>query len=421
MRAGFADLDITPAPGEELTGYGYYLGRRATGVLDPLHARAVALEEGGTAAVIVQLDLIGLTKEFVAGVRAEMTQTAGLAPENLLLHCTHTHSGPAIVPVEGCGRPSEQFPITLREQVLTVIRRALDDLSPVGATTRFSADWPEGFAWNRTGGPVLDTHVRGVQIEVEGSLPIAVLSYSCHPVTLGVNKLYSADYCGALLQEFSVYGTRALFLNGCCGDVDPISNAYAWGSGTRETLLIYGRDLARVARQGMAEATPWKPGPIHGASRAIVLDTEPTSLSELTASLERLRQTPADDRTGPQRVDIAWHEAMVRRHKEGTVAEAATAEIQALACGEVVFVACSAETFTRLGQIIRESAPDHHLLIAATSNGVLGYIGTEDDVRNRGYASMASCKIYGMALPLPGAGEQWAKAGAKVVAEAIGG
>ncbi|NPV49309.1 MAG: hypothetical protein HPY69_20380 [Armatimonadetes bacterium] len=420
MRAGFADLDITPAPGEELTGYGYYLGRRATGTLDPLHARALALEEGGAAAVVVQLDLIGLTKEFVADVRMEMADTAGLPPENLLLHCTHTHSGPAIVPVEGCGRPSEEFPLALREQVLTVIRRALDDLRPVRGTSRFALDWPDGFAWNRIGGPDLDTHVRGVRIEVEGSLPIAVLSYSCHPVTLGVNRQYSADYCGAVLQEFSVYGTRALFLNGCCGDVDPISNAYAWGSGTRETLLIYGRDLAQVARQGMAQATTWTPGAIRGVSRGIILETEPMGLSELTDALERLRQTPVDDRTGPQRVDIAWHEAMIRRHKEGTLTEAATAEIQAIACGDVVFVGCSAETFTRLGQIIRESAPHHHLLIAATSNGVLGYIGTEDDVRNRGYASLTSCKIYGMALPVPGAGEKWARAGARVVAEAIG-
>jgi hypothetical protein len=420
MRAGFADLNITPAPGEELTGYGYYLGRRASGTLDPLHARAVALEEGGATAVVAQFDLIGLTKELVASVRAEMAETAGLPPQNLLLHCTHTHSGPAIAPLEGCGRPSEHFPVALREQVLTVVRQALDDLRPVRATRQFAADWPEGFAWNRIGGPDLDTQVRGVQIDVEGSLPIAVLSYACHPVTLGVNRSYSADYCGALLQEFSVYGTRALFLNGCCGDVDPVSNAYTWGSGTRETLLLYGRDLAKVARQAMAEAAVWEPGPVRGSSRALVLEAEPMVLEALEAALAELRQTPADERSGPQRVDIAWHEGMIRRHQEGTVAEAATAEIQAIACGDVVFVALSAETFTRLGQIIRQSAPDHHLLVAATSNGVLGYIGTEDDVRNRGYASVSSCKIYGMALPEPGAGEQWAATGAQVVAEATG-
>ena len=47
MRAGYADVDITPPPGEELTGYGYYLNRRATGALDRLMARVVALDEGG--------------------------------------------------------------------------------------------------------------------------------------------------------------------------------------------------------------------------------------------------------------------------------------------------------------------------------------------------------------------------------------
>ena len=81
---------------------------------------------------------------------------------------------------------------------------------------------------------------------------IAVPGFVSHSPTFRVEQVMT----DAVVREFNAYGVRAIFLNGCCGDVDPVSNAYAWGSGTRETLLIHGRDLAAVARRGLAQATP---------------------------------------------------------------------------------------------------------------------------------------------------------------------
>ncbi|MEW6754969.1 MAG: hypothetical protein AB1505_28895 [Candidatus Latescibacterota bacterium] len=421
MKAGYAETDITPDPGEEMTGYGYFLNRRATGTLDPLRARALALEAGEGRAVVVQLDLLGLAADYVEGVRAAVAERTGLSPAGLLLHCTHTHSGPGSRPLFGCGSPSAHFLRLLHGRLVATVEAALADLRPVQAASRFAADWPEGFAHNRVGAGELDTQVRGVRLEVEGGRPIVVVSYACHPVTLGVNREYSADYCGAVLRELNAYGLRALYLNGPCGDVDPVSNAYRWGSGTRETLLIYGRDLAAVARQAMQRSTPWRMGPVRLAARHLALEVESTGPEALRASLEglrgELRGRPED---GGLRADAMWHELMLCHHWDGTVAQAAQAEVQAIACGEVVLVGLGAETFTALGQAIRAAAPAHHLLIAGTSNGVLGYIGTEEDVRRGHYASRAACKLYGMGLPTPGAGEAWAAAGARVVAEAIG-
>jgi hypothetical protein len=179
--------------------------------------------------------------------------------------------------------------------------------------------------------------------------------------------------------------------------------------------------LAEVVRRALTNAVDWKTGEVKASSRLIPLESEPTTEDELRQSLQGLRATlKAKPDDGPARVDVLWHELMVRRHEEGTVSQAMAAEIQAIACGDVVFVGLSGETFTRLGWILREGAPDHHPLIAATSNGVLGYIATEEDVQARSYASFAACKIYGMPLPAPGAGETWAKEGMNVVREATG-
>lgn len=416
MHAGYAQTDMTPEPGEELTGYGYYLNRRAVGTLDPLRARALAMEEAGERAVIVQLDLLGLAREYVAAVRAAVRKATGLPPHHLMLHCTHTHSGPGSLHLEGCGLPSEHFLGWLAKRIVQVVSDALNDLKPLNVAQRFDTDWPAGFAYNRVGAGDLDTRVRGLRLVPEGAAPIVVLSYACHPVTLGRNREYSADYCGTVLQELGAYGIRGLYLNGCCGDIDPLSNSCRWGGGTRETLLIYGRDLASVARQGMADAVTWHTGPLQADSRLVPLEVQPTSEEELRRSLETLQQRlETEPDNGPLRVDVRWHKRMIRAHQRGILQDIAAAEIQVIGCGDVAFVGMSAEAFTVLGAGVRAGAPGHQLMIAATSNGVVGYLGTAADARRQGYASHAASKIYGMPLLQPDAGERWAAAGAELV------
>jgi hypothetical protein len=421
MLAGYADVDITPPPGEEMTGYGYYLNRRATGSLDPLMGRAVALEEGGQRAVVVQLDLLGLPGDLVAQVREGAHERLGLSPERLLLHCTHTHSGPATAQVEGCGRASEYYPRQLRAHLLDVVERALGDLRPVSEAGRFDVDFADGFAHNRVGGDDLDTQVRGVEMRFGDAQPLVVVSYACHPVTLGPNREYSADYPGYAIRELNAYGLRTLYLNGCCGDINPLSNGFRWGSGTAETLRIYGRDLAASVREGLHSTRWWETGPIEARSRLVPLDyvtPDPEQLrQDLEALADRLRHDPDD---GPARVDAAWHRQMIELSERGGLDQAMTAEIQAIACGDVVFAGLSAEAFTRMGQIVREGAPDHLLLVGATANAVRGYIGTPEDVEQNGYASVAAAKIYGMAPLTPEAGLRWAREGARVVREAVG-
>ena len=62
MHAGFGKWELTPPMGVELAGYGYYLGRCALSVRDPLYARAVMIEHEGARQLIISCDLLGLSK-----------------------------------------------------------------------------------------------------------------------------------------------------------------------------------------------------------------------------------------------------------------------------------------------------------------------------------------------------------------------
>ena len=60
MRAGVAKIDITPNPpvGAFMTGYTSKPDMPATGIHDPLWARALILDDGQTAIALVALDLV---------------------------------------------------------------------------------------------------------------------------------------------------------------------------------------------------------------------------------------------------------------------------------------------------------------------------------------------------------------------------
>ena len=69
LQAGVAVADITPPIGYRMCGY--FNERLSTGVLNPLHAKALVLRQGDTRAAMVFCDLIGLSRRGLeAGSRA---------------------------------------------------------------------------------------------------------------------------------------------------------------------------------------------------------------------------------------------------------------------------------------------------------------------------------------------------------------
>jgi len=382
-------------------------------------ARALVLDDGDSRAAVVQLDLLGLPGDLVDGIRDQVRERLSIQPEALLLHCTHTHTGPTVASLEGCGFASEYYPCRLARQVFEAVGAAAEGLREVTEANRLDVDFADGFAHNRVGGDEVDTRVRGAELRVEGAAPIVVAAYACHPVTLGPLAEYSADYPGHFLRELTAYGLRGMYLNGSCGDINPLTHACAWGSGTVDTLRIYGRDLAAAVRAGLREASPLEMGALNCATRRVPLEHVRPELDQLRSELGRLqeclRQDPDD---GPVRVEAAWTECMIEMVDAGTLGDAMAAEVQAIACGDLVIVGLAGEVFTRLGTIVREAVEGHHVLMAATSNAVRGYITTPEDVEQNGYASVAAARIYGMALLTPQAGVKWSREGGEVVRSA---
>ncbi|MCF7855786.1 MAG: neutral/alkaline non-lysosomal ceramidase N-terminal domain-containing protein, partial [Candidatus Pacebacteria bacterium] len=95
MKLGFAKTDITPRVGVELCGFGPFLNRHSTGIRDRLWARAMAVHVGDKQAVVIACDLVGVTKQTTGRVRDLLAVSHALAPQDIMVCCSHTHSGPA--------------------------------------------------------------------------------------------------------------------------------------------------------------------------------------------------------------------------------------------------------------------------------------------------------------------------------------
>ena len=101
--AGAASVDITPAVGVLLDGY----GARTTpseGVHDPLFARALVVDYGPEgAATIVGCDLLGMHPWTTAEVRRQVEAAHGIPADGVIVLATHNHAGPAGLR-RGCSR-----------------------------------------------------------------------------------------------------------------------------------------------------------------------------------------------------------------------------------------------------------------------------------------------------------------------------
>lgn len=98
MECGTARIEITPPFAAALFGYPTdertYTPHRDK-VLDPLHARALYLQEGPAPGILIlSLDVCILLTEDARALQRELATELGLPKEHILICATHTHSAP---------------------------------------------------------------------------------------------------------------------------------------------------------------------------------------------------------------------------------------------------------------------------------------------------------------------------------------
>lgn len=427
MKVGFASIDITPPIGVELCGYGYFLGRRAEGVLDPLYARAVSIQQGEKTILLIICDLIGLTQEITDGIKEQLSSRLGLEKKSIMISCTHTHSGPATGVLVGCGEVDESYMASLPNLLIQAgvkAHKSLKETKEIKYVNKLPIE-PIGFNRVDEKGP-LDNCISGLVFEFNEGNPLALVHYACHPVTLGPTKEISADYPGRVVKALSENGYDGLFLNGFCGDVDPVSNLEGWGSGTTKTIDEYGQRIANAFLQNIDNSISITSvdllecevaTDVDGAAIDVDVDVAKIDAHEITIELKLQPYDEAKideeynfyrDQKNGQVVGI-WADKMREYLKTSENPYIESVTVQMLKVSNVLIVGFPGEAFTELGMLISKTLPDYKVIPLGNCNSTMRYIPTEDDIINRGYAGHSSCFIYSRLPLIPGEGERLAR------------
>ncbi|MEN6301443.1 MAG: neutral/alkaline non-lysosomal ceramidase N-terminal domain-containing protein [Armatimonadia bacterium] len=415
MLIGFAKTDITPRVGVELCGFGPFLNRRSIGIRDRLWSRAMAVRVGETTAVVISNDIIQLSLPDTRRIRQIVHEETGLAPEHIMVHCTHTHSGPATGTLAGWGMQDAPYLETLPRKVAQAAIDALRALQPatlshaevpcegVGLNREYDKDAPPledvlKEDWRPARPELTDTkcQVLVARAEEGDKRIIGFASYfGCHPVVCCAQTRYiHGDYAGVAtnLLEREHPGSVGLFLQGAQGDV----NSCVVHKPEQDSLLaldVIAARYARAVRRGMAEAKPVEVAEVVSKVRPVTFSRKQVTREYLVTKLaeqEAILHAPgASDEASEVRMAMVFAQAyrkLLRQMDAGESLEAPT-EVQGLRLGSVTLLGGPFEIFQAIKNDVRAGARSPQTMVMGLTNDQLGYAPDKTAAARGGYAA----------------------------------
>jgi len=411
LCVGSAKVNITPPLSIPYLGY---VPRQArfSGIHDPLFARAIVLDNGDTRLAIISADslgygneILGAGRNFTAEVRQKVNDRTGIEPHNVMLACTHAHAAPETMGITKLSDVPQMAPWleVLMDQLASAAEMASNNLVP--ARLKLGMGRVESISHNRRVSRLsiedqiarnfLDPQVGVLFCEGLGnSKSFIIVNFACHPVTVQVQPLVSADYPGVTtdLVERIVEGCQScLFLQGAAGNINPIRD---------DT-----RDFADVRRYGMILA-----GEVLKIIGSLQSPETPVMEPILAAMTETL-YLPVRDLPDPRPIEEAYRQAMrslenaktedekykalqkAREYKESLdfiqhATEPVPAEVQVMRIGDLALGATPGEMFVQLGLEVKRRSAAPNTFVVELANGWIGYLLNPGGFEEGGYESL---------------------------------
>ena len=410
FRAGAAVVDIAP-PRFPVRVNGMFTERTADQLVDPLTARALALDDGTNRLVLCVVDTCMMPRDLIDAAKLQASAATGIPTDRMLVSATHTHSAPAAM---GClgSRADPEYAAFLPGKIAEAMVAAVQNLQPARAGWTAFDDWDHTHnrRWIRrpdhilndpfgqptvranmhpghqspevTGpsGPV-DPQISMLAVETAGGRPLALLAnYSMH---YQGSPMLSSDYFGRFAVHVGqLLGADRQFVGmmsqGTSGDL--------WsGDYSRPAPAAAGYD--EYARQ-IAER-------VAAAYRKIEWKSEvPLAMAESTLTLDcRIPDGPRmawardiEARLGGQlpqsQPEIYALEAVQLHQRRKT-----ELKLQALRIGDLGITGIPNEVFCLTGLKLKARSPFPLTMNIGLANGAEGYIPPPEQHALGGYTT----------------------------------
>ena len=391
-RVGLARVKITPDGPIRLDGYAHRT-KASDGVVSDLWAKAMAIEDGrGRQSVLITLDLIGFPSDWAEAVSSAIAAKTGMERRQILLNCSHTHSGPVVAlrgfdkwaiddaEREALGRYNEE----LRRLVTKLAGDAMAALAPgviswgtgtVGFVTNRREPSKRGIVIGVNPLGQVDRVVPVLRVDgPEGRLRAIVFGCACHNTTL-LEPLHhiSGDYAGFAQAhvEGQHPGVQAMFMLGCAGSANPHPR------GGIEVVQAHGEALG-------SEVCRVLDGPlvsVHGPLRA-ELDWVMIPLAPMPPRA-RLKQIVE---SGPDYLQFTARRMLRRLNAGRALLTHYPMPLAVWQFGDdLTLVGISGEAAAEYVPLVQQALGPQRLWIAGYCNDVFGYLVTAQMLREGGY------------------------------------
>jgi len=412
LKAGTATQIINNDLGTDIQAAGHM--QKVQRIRDDLEANALWIESDGAGLLFITCDLAGLEMDYSRGLLPDVAEAAGVPRDNILIGCSHTHSGPSVMgPTHPDKAIDDAYLERLRTWLCTVAREAVSSAEAVEIA------WARGCAeigYNRRVCLADGTHVMhgdptrpdAIGLEgandpqhtalfvraPEGPLKAVLYNNTAHPVNFYGADFLSADFPGLARQHLrDVFGNiPVLFFNGTIGDIS-ISDEF-WKLRAPETAE---QRVARTAHLMTGEtlrllqhATFTKEAPVAHVVTHFDADLRPLPEERLKWA-ERVmgdyRSGSRNERGGltvpTAHLTLLFHERFGNKTTEAI-------DLHAGLLGELAFVTVPCEIFCHFGLQLKRRSPFPITAVFGITNGEMGYCPTIEGAMGGSWEGTAS-------------------------------
>lgn len=406
ILAGAGVKKINCEIGDSLMGQLYI--RKCEYISDDLEANCLFLSDETNKILLISCDIAVLLTNTVERIKKKIEQKTRVPFENILILCTHTHSGPntaGILPDDPVNEvylgKIEEWLVELADQTVLSARQARIGYATGtaligynrrvcwidGTHTMFGDTMRNDFAGLE--GPEDPTHCVMSIVDKDNKHIAIIHNNACHPITVGSSNFVSADFPGEarrrLREILDIKNLAVLYLQGASGDLSPwnLMQPGKRVSGIQRMKEI-GAILASETIRLISSMEYHDTAILKTASEKIVMRVRLPEPEQLRKAKEIFES--GEEKSGRGNYVLNW--SILKLYEDFRDKQYEEIPVHAIRIGNCGIATNPYEYYCQFGIDIRRRSPAKVTMIAQLADGWYGYCPTVYGILEGGYSGM---------------------------------